>query len=183
MVTGPGVPPVTVILQLVPESVQVAGDGSVTFPEVGGMMPPAAAWEKVIVSPEIVPEAPDTLAVHWDVAPAAKEAGLHETEVVVVVGAEDGEYMKVVVCVAVKPPPPHVALMTYCPAIQQGLPPHKMGPPATVRPLYAPVAGLTGSFWKSTVAFSGFKTVTMTAVLPLGTGDTVPLIMMCATPV
>jgi hypothetical protein len=36
--------------------VQVAGDGSVTPP-----VPPV--WEKVTVSPEIVPPAPDTLAV------------------------------------------------------------------------------------------------------------------------
>jgi len=79
MVTGPGVPPVTVILQLVPESVQVAGDGSVTAPA-----PPVC--EKLIVSPEIVPAAPDTLAVQDEVAPAAREAGLQETDVVVVAG-------------------------------------------------------------------------------------------------
>jgi len=56
MVTGPEELPVTEIWQLVPERVQVAGDGSVTLP-----VPPV--WENVIFSPEIVPAAPDTLAV------------------------------------------------------------------------------------------------------------------------
>jgi len=57
---------------------------------------------------------------------------LVEVEVDVVVA---GLYTNVVVIVAEEPSPPHVALMTYVPATQQGFPPQDSGPPATVTPL------------------------------------------------
>ena len=62
------------IVQPVPERAQVAGEGSVTLP--------APVWEKVTVSPEIVPDAPDTVAVQLEVTPTV--AGVHETETLVV---------------------------------------------------------------------------------------------------
>ena len=65
------------IEQLVPESAQVAGDGKVTAPA-----PPVC--ENFTVSAEIVPAAPETVAVQDEVEPAGKEAGVHETAVVVV---------------------------------------------------------------------------------------------------
>src|SRR5580693_7577142 len=62
MVAGPAVAPVTETEQLVPESVQVAGDGSVTLPA-----PPV--WEKVTVSPVSELDAPDMVAAQDEVAP------------------------------------------------------------------------------------------------------------------
>ena len=76
-----------------------------------------------------VPAPPDTLAVHWEVAPITKEAGAHETEVL---AGGEGAYVNVVVVIAEAPYPAHVAFTRYVPAIQQGLPPQEMVPPATV---------------------------------------------------
>src|SRR5579863_1687822 len=130
MVAAPGVTPVAVTEQLVPESAHVAGDGRLTIPA-----PPVR--EKVTVSPEMVPVAPDTVAVQDEVTPAAKEAGTHETAVVVVVAL--GEYWNAVVCAAQPLLPPHDAFTVYFPEIQLAV------PPATTLPLYAPVEGLTAS--------------------------------------
>jgi hypothetical protein len=130
MVAAPGVAPVAVTEQLVPESAHVAEDDSLTLP-----VPPV--WEKVTVSPEMVPVAPDTVAVQDEVAPAAREAGVHETAVVVVVAL--GEYWNVVFCAAEPPLPPHAASTAYSPETQLTV------PPATMLPLYAPVEGLTAS--------------------------------------
>jgi hypothetical protein len=132
MVAEPVVAPVAVMEQLVPERVQVAGDGRVTLPV-------PAVWEKVTLSPVRVTAAPDTVAVQDEVAPAAKDAGVHETEVVVVAGVAVGEYWNVVVCVAEPLLLPHAAFTVYSPEIQLAV------PPATMLPLYAPVEGLTGS--------------------------------------
>jgi hypothetical protein len=132
MVAEPGVAPVAVTEQLVPESVQLAGEGSVTLPV-------PAVWEKVTVSPAREFAAPDTVAVQDEVAPAAMEASVHETEVVVVVGVAVGEYWNVVVCVAEPLLLPHTAFTVYSPEIQLAV------PPATMLPLYAPVEGLTWS--------------------------------------
>jgi hypothetical protein len=134
MVTGPGMAPVAVTEQLVPERVQVAGDGSVTLPV-------PAVWEKVTDSPERLTVAPDTVAVQDEVAPAVKDAGVQETEVVVVAAVAVGEYWNVVVCVAEPLLLPHTAFTVYPPEIQLTV------PPATIVPLYAPVEGLTGSSW------------------------------------
>lgn len=71
----PPVAPVTVMLQVVPERLQVAGEGRVTVPE-----PP---WVNVIVSPVTVPLKPATVAVQVDFAPTATAAGAHATLVVV----------------------------------------------------------------------------------------------------
>ena len=159
--------------QLFPESVQVAAEGNETLP-----VPPV--WVKVSVSPSIeVPAPPETLAVHLEVAPVANEAGAHETEVL---AGGEGTYANVVVIIAEAPYPAHVAFTRYVPAIQQGLPPQEMVPPATVTWLKLPVAELTGSSCMSTVAWLGFETTTMTAVFGPGTGDTVPLIAICAIP-
>jgi len=87
MVTEPTTLPVIVIWQLgtppTVERVQVAGDGSVTLP-----VPPV--WEKLTVSPEMMPPQPDTVALQGEesptsncIAPSARGGG-HETEVVVV---------------------------------------------------------------------------------------------------
>jgi hypothetical protein len=57
MVTVPRELPVTATEQLVPESMQVPDEGNETPP-----IPPVS--EKVMVSPEIFPAAPETLAVH-----------------------------------------------------------------------------------------------------------------------
>ena len=62
----PGEVPVTAIWQLIPERLHVACENE-TLP-----VPPV--WEKVIVSPEIGPVAPVTLAVQGRVAPTAREA-------------------------------------------------------------------------------------------------------------
>jgi hypothetical protein len=132
VVAEPGVAPVAVTEQLVPESMQLAGDGSVTLPV-------PAVWEKVTVSPAREFAAPDTVAVQDEVAPAATEAGVHETEVVVVVEVAVGEYWNVVVCVAEPLLLPHTAFTVYSPEIQLAV------PPATMLPLYAPVEGLTWS--------------------------------------
>jgi len=173
MVTGPGEPPVTVTEQLFPDSAHVAGEENETLPD-----PPV--WENATVSPSlVVPAPPDTLAVHWEVAPTAKEAGAHETEVL---AGELGKYWKVVVPIAVAPYPAHVAFTRYVPAIQQGLPPQEMPPPATVSWLKLPVTALTGSLSMSTAAWLGFETTTMTAVFGPGAGNTVPVIAICAIP-
>ena len=55
------------------------------------MIPPGGTWEKVTVSPEMVPVAPDTVAVQDEVAPAANDVGAHDTEVVVVAVVAVGE--------------------------------------------------------------------------------------------
>jgi hypothetical protein len=102
MVAEPGVAPVAVTEQLVPESMQVAGDGSPTLPV-------PAVWEKVTASPARESAAPDTVAVQDEVAPATMEAGVHETEVVVVMGVAVGEYWNVVEPLLL----PHVAFTTY----------------------------------------------------------------------
>ena len=107
--------PVAEMEQLVPEITQVAGDAGVTTPV-------PAVWEKAIFSPEIVPEAPDTVAVQSVLEPTATEAGAQET-VVVVVDARDGAYWKVVVIIATLPPPDQVAFTLYAPVIQFGVPP------------------------------------------------------------
>lgn len=127
MVTGPGVTSLAKTEQLVPERTQVAGDGKFTAP-----VPPA--WEKAIVSPEIVSEAPDTVAVHRVSGYATTVAGVHETDVVVVVGVDVaiGEYWNTVVCDVEPLLLPHVAFTKYLPAIQVAV------PPATMLPLYAP---------------------------------------------
>lgn len=132
MVSGPGVAPVAVTEQVVPERVQVAGVGRVTLP-----VPPV--WEKVTVSPVRELTAPDTVAVQDEVAPVAKDAGVHETEVVVVAVVAVGEYWNVVVCDAEPLLLPHTAFTVYSPEIQLTV------PPATMLPLYTPVEGLTGS--------------------------------------
>jgi hypothetical protein len=132
MVAGPAIAPVAVTEQLVPESVQVAGDGSVTLPA-------PAVWEKVTVSPVRELAAPDTVAVQDEVAPAAKEAGAHETDVVVVIVVAVGEYWNVVVWFAEPVLLPHTAFTVYSPETQLAV------PPATMLPLYAPVEGLTES--------------------------------------
>jgi len=134
MVTGPGVTSFAKTEQLVPERTQVAGDRKLTAP-----VPPV--WEKAIVSPEIVPEAPDTVAVHRVSGYTTSKAGVHETEVVVGVGVvvAVGEYWNVVVCDAEPLLLPQVALTRYLPAIQVAV------PPATMLALYAPVEGLTAS--------------------------------------
>jgi hypothetical protein len=105
MITGPDEPPVTVTEQPFPDSVQIAGEGNemLPAPPVGDTV---IVWKKVIVSPEIDVAAPDTVAVHWEVASTMKEAGAHETKVVV---GEEGEYTNVVVDIADSPCPPHVA--------------------------------------------------------------------------
>ena len=70
--------PVTVMEQVPPaDRVQVEGEKA-TEPE-------SPVWEKVMVSPEIDPVAPDTVAVQDEVAPTAKEVGMHETDAVVTV--------------------------------------------------------------------------------------------------
>jgi hypothetical protein len=87
MVTEPTEPPVTVVWQLgtppTVERAQVAEAGSVTLP-----VPPV--WEKLTVSPEMMPPQPDTVAVQGEespisncIAPSARGGG-HETEVAVV---------------------------------------------------------------------------------------------------
>jgi len=121
MVTGPGVTSLAKTEQLVPEMAQVAGDGKFTAP-----VPPV--WENAIVSPEIVPEAPDTVAVHRVSGYTTTMAGVHETEVVVVVDVPIGEYWNVVVCDAEPLLPPHVAFTKYVPAIQVAVPPATMLP-------------------------------------------------------
>ena len=57
MVTVPRELPVTATEHSVPESTQVSDEGNETPP-----IPPLS--EKVMVSPEIFPAAPETLAVH-----------------------------------------------------------------------------------------------------------------------
>jgi hypothetical protein len=73
IVTEPGVVPRTDTKQLVPETVHVAGSATA----------PAPVAEKAIFSPEIVPEAPDTVAVHCAIAFTAMEGVEQDTEVVV----------------------------------------------------------------------------------------------------
>jgi hypothetical protein len=120
IVTEPGVVPRTDIEQLVPEMVHVAGEGSATAP--------APVAEKAIFSPEIVPEAPDTVAVHCAIAFTAMETWEQDTEVVV---PDAGEYWKAVTAVEVPPAPPRVMFTVYFPTVQHGLPPPQdIGPPA-----------------------------------------------------
>jgi hypothetical protein len=45
------------------------------------------------------------------------------------------EYVNLVLATAEWPSPPHVALTTYVPGTQQGVPPQNIGPPETVVPL------------------------------------------------
>ncbi|MDA4115057.1 MAG: hypothetical protein OK442_00710 [Thaumarchaeota archaeon] len=111
--------PVAVTEQLVPESVQVAGDGSVTLPV-------PAVWEKVTVSPVMMLVAPDTEAVQDDETPTPMDAGVHETEVVVVVAT--GEYSNVVVWFAEPLLLPQTAFTVYTPEIQSAVPPATMLP-------------------------------------------------------
>jgi hypothetical protein len=72
IVTVPLVAPVTLMEQLVPEIVQVAGVGKVTLP-----VPPVC--EKVMVSPLIVPLAPLTVAVQLEALPTEMVVGVHAT--------------------------------------------------------------------------------------------------------
>jgi hypothetical protein len=91
IVTEPGVVPRTDTEQLVPEMVHVAGEGSTTAP--------APVAEKAIFSPEIVPEVPDTAAVHCAIAFTAMDGVEQDTAVVVPV-PDPGEYWKGVTAVA-----------------------------------------------------------------------------------
>jgi hypothetical protein len=63
--------------QLVSERKQVAG---------------VPVWEKVTISPEILPAAPDTLAVHREIVSVltTREEGSHDTEVFVNAATEEG---------------------------------------------------------------------------------------------
>jgi hypothetical protein len=77
IVTEPGVMPRTDAEQLVPEMVHVAGSATDAAPVA----------EKAIFSPEIVPEAPETVAVHCAIAVTAMDGVEQDTEVVVPVCA------------------------------------------------------------------------------------------------
>jgi hypothetical protein len=85
IVTEPGVSPRTDTEQPVPEMEHAGGEGIATVP--------APVAEKVIVSPEIVPEVPDTVAVHCAIAFTAMDGVEQDTEVVV---PDPGAYWKVV---------------------------------------------------------------------------------------
>jgi hypothetical protein len=100
-------------------------------------------------------------------------------EVLVLVEDEvvTGDQTKVVIADADPPGPPHVAFTVYVPATQFA------EPPATVVPLYAPVAALTASSCMSTGILLGFVIVTITAVLAIpDVGATAPVTPIFAAP-